>query len=79
MTYPSYESKIYGDVPVLQSSVVFNQQNNEVCIFILNCDQQEELQIELDFRSFGMVSPLEHVVLDGTDLSVVNSFANPEA
>lgn len=62
---PKYESKVYGDVPLLQSAVVLNQETNEISIFVLNCDQNEDMEMDLDFRSFGSVAPLEHVVLDG--------------
>lgn len=78
ITCPKYDSKVYGEVPVLQSAVVFDQPAGEVSVFILNCDQQEDVQVMLDFRSFGSVRPLEHIVLNGPDLSAVNSFAEPE-
>lgn len=78
ITCPSYPSKIYGYVPVLQSTVVLKRETDEVSIFILNCDQQDELEITLDFRSFGSVKPIEHVMLNGPDLLAANSFGEPE-
>jgi alpha-N-arabinofuranosidase len=77
MVCPKYESEVYGDVPLLQSAVVLNRETNEVGIFVLNCDQNEDLEMDLDFRSFGSVVPLEHVVLDGPDPAAANSFAEP--
>ncbi len=75
---PKFNSKRYGDVPVLQSAVVLNQEAGEVSIFVLNCDQQDDVEVSLDFRSFGRVNSIEHVVLKGNDLSATNSFQEPE-
>ena len=77
MASPKYDSKRFGEVPVLQSAVVFNEEREEISVFILNCDQQEDLRLDLDSRSFGSVKPLEHVVLNGPDLTAANSFAEP--
>ncbi len=78
LSCPKSESKIYGEAPILQTSVVYNREQGEVSIFVLNCDQEEDVMISLDFRSFGVVRPLEHVVLSGPDLSAANSFLEPE-
>jgi alpha-N-arabinofuranosidase len=78
MSCPSYESKIYGDVPALHSSVVYNREAKEVSMFILNCNQHEDVEVTADFRSFGAIVPLEHVILNGSDLSAVNSAVEPD-
>jgi alpha-N-arabinofuranosidase len=78
MSCPKYESKVYGDVPLLQLAAVLNQETEEVSIFVLNCNQNEATEMDLDFRSFGSVTPLEHVVLEGPDLTAANSFEEPE-
>jgi alpha-N-arabinofuranosidase len=75
---PKFDSKVYGDVPVLQSTVVLNREAGEVNMFVLNCDQQDDVEVSLNFRSFGFVKPIEHVILTGNDLSAVNSFVEPE-
>jgi alpha-N-arabinofuranosidase len=36
------------------------------------------MEIDLDFRSFGLLKLLEHAVLDGPDLSATNNFKEPE-
>ncbi|NLW47975.1 MAG: alpha-N-arabinofuranosidase [Firmicutes bacterium] len=78
LTCPKYDSKIYGDVPLLQTAVVFNEVTQEISVFALNCAQEDDLEVNFDFRSFGSVRPLEHVVLNGSDLAAVNSFEEPE-
>lgn len=77
ITCPKYDSKVYGEVPVLQMAVVLNQEMDEISVFILNCDQ-EDIEISMDFRSFGFIKPIEHMVLYGEDLSASNSFEEPE-
>jgi alpha-N-arabinofuranosidase len=74
---PLHES-IYGDVPILQTAVILNPARKELTIFILNCDQQEALEMELDLRDFGKLTPLEHQILHGADLTAFNNFENPE-
>jgi alpha-N-arabinofuranosidase len=78
MTCPSYPSKAYGDVPILQQAVVRNPETGDISVFILNCDQAEELEVAFDFRSFGAVTPIEHTVLNGPDLLAANRFSEPE-
>jgi alpha-N-arabinofuranosidase len=58
--------------------VVFNEERKEISVFVLNCAQEDDLEVSFDFRSFGSVRPLEHVVLNGPDLAAVNSFEKPE-
>lgn len=76
ITSPRYES-VYGDAPVLQLSAVYREEEGEVNVFVLNCAQEEEVELSLDFRSFSAVMPQEHLVLTGPDLEAVNCFAEP--
>lgn len=78
MICPEYESKVHGEMPILQSAAVMNREAEEISMFILNCDQNDDVEIALDFRSFGTIRPLEHTILNGPDLMGKNSFAEPE-
>ncbi|TCL76409.1 alpha-N-arabinofuranosidase [Hydrogenispora ethanolica] len=75
---PAYESQAYGDVPVLQTAVVFNPESGAVNLFLLNCDQHEDLEVQLDFRSFPAVRPVEHRLLQEDELAAANDFEAPE-
>ncbi|HEX2952629.1 MAG TPA: alpha-N-arabinofuranosidase [Bacillota bacterium] len=75
---PKYDSKAFGDVPLLQSAAVYQKESETISLFVLNCDQNESIQLQLDFRSFGSAQPIEHVVLDGPELSAVNGFDTAE-
>jgi alpha-N-arabinofuranosidase len=78
ITTPKFETALYGDAPTVQMSVTFDEENDSVCIFVLNCDRNEDMQLSLDLRSFGNIKIVEHVVLDGEDLYATNTFDNPE-
>jgi alpha-N-arabinofuranosidase len=62
---------------VLQLSAVYREEEGEVNVFVLNCAQEEEVELSLDFRSFSAVMPQEHLVLTGPDLEAVNCFTEP--
>ncbi len=78
MTCPALETKRYGAVPSVQSAATFNEAAAQLTVFALNCNQQDDLQLALDLRSFASVSLIEHVILDGPDLDAQNSFTRPE-
>lgn len=75
---PTYDTKSYGEVPIMQSVATFNREDGSISVFILNCDQSDDVEVTMDFRSFGSVQPIEHIVLDGPDLFASNSFDEPE-
>lgn len=75
---PKFETKSYGEVPVIQSAATYNIEEESINVFILNCDQTEDSEVAMDLRSFGNIEPIEHVVLDGPDLFAKNTFEEPE-
>lgn len=72
------ESKLYGDVPILQAAATYDEESETISLFILNTDQEESVVLDLDFRSFGPVACIAHEVLDGPDLNAVNDFVQPD-
>jgi alpha-N-arabinofuranosidase len=67
----------YELVPMLQSSVFYDEEDGTVTLFILHLNSDISTEVELDFRSLGNLSMIEHVVLDGPDLHAVNDFEHP--
>ena len=49
---PVYETSDFSDVPVLESTAVVNEENDELTIFAVNRDQEDVLELECDLRSF---------------------------
>lgn len=72
-TSPTVETK-YGDAPLVHTSVVHNEEDNMVTVFALNINQKDAMQMELDLRSFGKVTMEEHIILDGDNLHLYNTF-----
>ncbi len=75
---PTFNTNAHGDIPVVQSVATYNKEDNTISIFALNCDMEEDAELNANLRSFGDVKIIEHVVLDGPDLFAVNSFEEPE-
>lgn len=72
---PKYDSKDFTDVPTLESTAVYNEENEELSIFAVNRDIQEGLLLECDLRSFEGYKVIEHIVLENDDIKQTNSAA----
>jgi len=75
---PVKVTKTYGEVPAVQSVLIHDEESGALTLFALNTLEDESAEFSLDLRSFGNVSLLEHVVMDGPDISVKNTFDNPD-
>ncbi len=73
----TYESE-YGETPYIYSSCVYNKENKEVVVFLINNDLENHRVAELDFRSFNTVNPIEHITLFDEDLDAKNTFSYPD-
>jgi len=74
---PKYDAKDYTDVPYLESIAVHNEEQGEVTIFAVNRHLSESMELNVDLRSFGNVSLIQHIVLEHDDLKAVNTKENP--
>ncbi|MNE75107.1 Intracellular exo-alpha-(1-_5)-L-arabinofuranosidase [compost metagenome] len=74
---PKYDSKDFTDVPYLESISVYNEEKGEVTIFAVNRHLSEQLELDIDVRSFGNVRIIEHVVLEHENLKAANTKAQP--
>ncbi len=75
---PEYDSTDFTDVPYLDSSVVYNEEKEEVVIFATNRNLQNTLQVEIDARSFNEYEVKEHVVLHHDDPKATNTLGNEQ-
>ena len=78
VTCPKFETKLYGEAPVLQIAATYCEKDGSITIFVLNCGQQEDVELTVDLRSFGEVMCIEHIVMDAHNLNASNSFEHPE-
>ena len=75
---PKYDSKDFTDVPYLDQSVVYNEENNELVIFAVNRSLEDSLIVDVDIRSFEDYQLVEHVVLENENPKATNSLRNEQ-
>lgn len=73
---PKYDSKDFTDVPYIDSAAVYNEEKDEVTIFMVNKHLEESITISCDVRSFEEYELVEHIVLENDDLKAVNTAAD---
>jgi alpha-N-arabinofuranosidase len=74
---PTYQNKKYGNVPIVDSVAVYNEEAEELVVFAVNKDLQESATLEMELRQFCDYQLVEHVVLHHEDLYAVNTEAAP--
>ncbi|MBS4178211.1 alpha-N-arabinofuranosidase [Lederbergia citrea] len=70
---PKYDSKDFTDVPVLDTTAVYNEEKEELTIFAVNRDLEDSLLLESDIRNFEGYKVVEHIVLENNELKQVNT------
>ena len=69
----------YGEVPNVIFSAIYNEESNEVSVFALNTNKNENSETEINLGSFGSTEMIFRTELCGKDLAAKNSLENPEA
>ncbi|GGF97955.1 arabinosylfuranosidase ArfA [Paenibacillus abyssi] len=75
---PKYDTKQITDVPYLEAIAIHNEEQDEVTVFAVNRHLDSSLPLEVDLRSFGACSLIEHIVLEHDDLKAVNTEQQPD-
>ena len=75
---PVYEAKQYGEAPYLDCVVVENGEKEELVVFAVNKDLEEDMEVTLDLRQYAGYRVQEHIVLQHDDLKAVNTEENPD-
>jgi alpha-N-arabinofuranosidase len=75
---PKYDSKDYTDVPTLDTAVVWNENNSELTVFLVNKDLEDSLETEIDLRDFSEYRVTEHIVLSCDDIKAENTKEHPD-
>jgi len=68
-----YDSKEFCGIPYLDAVAVHNAEKNEICIFAVNRNLKEEINLEAEISGFGDTNIIEHRVLSYNDLNACNS------
>lgn len=72
----TYSTDKYQDVPYLESSVIYNQEQNEIAIFCCNRSYDEEFILEPIIEHFGDCRLIEHIELYCENLDAINTAEN---
>ena len=75
---PTYKNKKYGDVPYVDCVAVHHEEAEELVLFAVNKNLEEDIQLNMDLRQFAEYEIIEHVVLQDEELYAVNTEENPD-
>ncbi|MFA9464579.1 MAG: alpha-N-arabinofuranosidase [Velocimicrobium sp.] len=73
---PMYQTS-FGELPIVESALVYNQAADEVRIFALNCDLDESVLLAIDLQGYGNKKVVRHLVLEGDELEQYNTYEDP--
>ena len=75
---PLYDTAWQGEVPVLDSVAVFDEESGAVTLFLVNRDQTTLLTLDIDVRGIPGLTVGHHTTLSDTDPDAVNSAEEPD-
>lgn len=75
---PRYETKAYGDMPLLDVSSSYNEETGKSAVFIVNRSLTESVPVDLHWQDKKPKSVDAAHQLSGTDPKAFNSFENPD-
>lgn len=67
----------FGELPVVAAATVYDKENNQLKVFALNSDLENNAKLNLNFAEFGNFNLSKHIVFDGDDLKAQNTFDQP--
>ncbi|OPJ57694.1 alpha-N-arabinofuranosidase [Clostridium chromiireducens] len=70
---PKHDTIDFTDVTDVESVAVYNEEKDEVTIFAVNRNLEENIELTCDVRSFVGYKIIEHIVLEHEDMKIVNS------
>lgn len=73
----NYSTEKYQNIPYVESSVVYNEEKQELTIFACNRSMDESICLEVNFDDFVGYTLIEHIVLENNDMKATNSLNNP--
>ena len=65
----------HDEITDVESIAVYNPEKDEVTIFAVNRNLEEDVELSTDVRSFEGYRVLEHIIMENEDLKAVNSLA----
>ncbi|MCX7845835.1 MAG: alpha-N-arabinofuranosidase [Dictyoglomaceae bacterium] len=75
---PKYDSKLYTDVPLLETVITYNEEEDSISIFAVNRDVENDLLAEYQLRGFNGYKIIDHIVYESSDPYIGNTPENPD-
>ena len=74
---PKYDSKDFTDVPCIDATAVISDNNDEITIFAVNRDIENNIIFDIELNGFGKFEVVEHIVMAHKDVKATNTKQNP--
>ncbi len=74
---PKYDSKDFTDVPCIDATAVISDDNNEITIFAVNKDVENDLTFDIELNGFGEFEVAQHIVMENSNVKATNTNINP--
>ncbi|GGI99914.1 intracellular exo-alpha-(1-_5)-L-arabinofuranosidase 1 [Alicyclobacillus cellulosilyticus] len=75
---PVYDTKTFTDVPYLEATAVWREEDDELTVFAVNRHLTDPLRLTADVRGFAGYQVKEHIVLVHDDLKATNTKDHPD-
>jgi len=75
---PSYENKVHGEVPYLESVVTRDREAGTLTVFAVNRSARDELTLEATLGGFEKCELIEHLLLSNPDPKAANTRDAPD-
>lgn len=73
---PVHDTACHEQVTDIESVTVWNEEKEELTIFAVNRNLDEDIELETDVRGLEGYRILEHIVLENDNMSIVNGAGN---
>lgn len=74
---PKYDCRDFTDVPYIESITAYDEEKEEMAIFIVNKSVDENALLDINLLDFDGYKPFEFISMDGFDIDDANSIKNP--
>lgn len=73
---PVHDTACHEQVTDIESVIVWNEEKEEMTIFAVNRNLDDDIELETDIRGLEGYRILEHIVLENDNMKIVNSAGN---
>ncbi len=74
-----YSKGVFKNINIIDATVVWNEEANQISIFALNKSTSGNCDIEIELQGFKRYYIEKHYVLEHEDMKICNTFENPSA